>query len=450
MQPAAKDVPTEQGLTAAPAWTAQPEIAAHQSRNMALLALHQTIFRAGWIFKTESVIMPAFLDWLVGPGAGMLRGLLPVLNRFGQSVPPVFWAGRLKAARYKKLALGGFTFLMSLPFALLAITCLLGQHQAGWVVMIFLGLYGLFFVFNGLYHVSFGTVQGKLIQPTRRGRLLLISTFWGSIPAMLLAWWLLAGWLASPLGGFPLIFGFTACCFFLSAMLTLLIHEPPSEQTPTVRSRQFSHLADTWRVLRRDANLRRLIVVAMLFGCSLIILPHYQAMAREQLGLTGSHLMVWVITQNAAVGIFSLFVGPLADAGGNRMTLRILVFASAVAPLFATWVGYVGSGLGPSLFWLVFVPLGVAPLVLRILVNYTLEICPPVEHPRYLSTLSLCLAMPFVFSPLVGWLVDAMGFAVVFLGAAALVFLGGCLTFTLDEPRFRIAEQEPTIFVGEQ
>ena len=425
------------------------QIEAHERRNLLLLAAHQIVFRVGWIFKTESVMMPAFMDWMVGPGAGPLRGCLPVLNRLGQSVPPVFCAERLKAMRHKKYALVGFTLLMSLPFAVLSAVCFaIGATGRLWMAAMFLGLYFTFFVFNGLYHLSFGTVQGKLIRPTRRGRLLLVSTALGTIPAMLFAWWLLPDWLKQGDLGFGYIFGFAAVCFFLSGLIGLLLFEPadeyPRQRIPLRGSLSAGwdalrrNLADTRGVLRADRNLRRLVLVAMLFGSGLIVFPHYQAFAREDLKLFGVHLMVWVITQNASVGSYSLFVGPLADALGNRLTLRVLILGAALAPLFVVFLSQVDPELGAKLFWLVFIPLGVTPLVLRILNNYALEICPPADHPRYLSTVNVCLAAPFVLSPAVGFLVEVVGYPAVFLSTAGLITLGGCLTFRLDEPRHRV------------
>jgi hypothetical protein len=47
------------------------------------LLVHQSLFRVAWIFKTESVIMPAFLDSI--SESGLIRGALPLLNRTGQS-----------------------------------------------------------------------------------------------------------------------------------------------------------------------------------------------------------------------------------------------------------------------------------------------------------------------------------------------------------------------------
>ena len=530
------------------------EIEPRETQNLLLLAVHQIVFRCGWIFKTESVIMPAVLDQVAG--AGWVRGFLPVLNRFGQSVPPVFLAQYIRSLRHKKRALAVFTMLMSVPFALLSLIWFVfstppeeairqddsawrlpvqhggeyaiwvrlatsrsamkspfltelcvddepvirwwipagqngswtrvtsgdtaepvvylfseGQHRLdfdselaefeverlvvgkpdrrppfggprrAWVAPVFLALYLGFFALNGLYHVSFGTVQGKLIRPTRRGQLLLTSTFWGSIPAMLLAWWLLDQWLRLPNGGFEYAFGFTAACFFLAGLAALLLFEPPDETTGA-NNHWRGNLADTVRALRTDANLRCLVLVAALFGSGLIIFPHYQALARNSLGLSGVHLMVWVITQNAAVGVWSLFVGPMADRRGNRLTLRTLIFSSAVAPAFAIWLTHMPTGQGADLFWLVFIPLGVSPLVLRILVNYALEICEPEEHPRYLSILALGLAIPFVFSPAVGWLVDTAGFEVVFVSTVGLLLASGVATFGLKEPRHHLSSDE--------
>ena len=446
MSPPPDDLPTEEPPLVPTRWPTHPDIEPREGRNLLLLALHQIVFRVGWIFKTESVIMPAVLDQL--SGAGWLRGCLPVLNRLGQSVPPVFLADYFKTLRYKKRALAAFTALMSVPFGLLSLVWMLspdsasGLEQNGftgprhaWLPGLFLLLYLVFFVFNGLYHLSFGTVQGKLIRPTRRGKLLLTATFWGSLPAMIFAWCLLDRWLDLPDGGFGYIFAFTSVCFILAGMTAMALFEPADTAGTTVSAGKRGNVADMLQTLRRDGNLRRLVLVAALFGSGLIIFPHYQALAREELGLTGKHLMVWVITQNMAVGVYSLFVGPLADHRGNRLTLRLLIFGSAIAPAFAISLVYLPGEWGAKLFWLVFIPLGISPLVLRTLLNYALEICQPEEHPRYLSTVSLGLALPFLLSPAVGWLVDAAGFEVVFITTVAFILLSGLMTFGLDEPR---------------
>jgi hypothetical protein len=57
----------------------------NESKNLGILAVQLIIMRIGWIFKTESVIIPHVLDVISG-NAAWARGFLPVLNRLGQSL----------------------------------------------------------------------------------------------------------------------------------------------------------------------------------------------------------------------------------------------------------------------------------------------------------------------------------------------------------------------------
>ena len=94
------------------------EILAVESRNLLALAAHYISLRLGWIFKTETVIMPAVMDAI--SGAGWLRGCLPVVNRVCSSLPPLFYAPQLKAARRKRTMLTLATLTMAVPFLILA------------------------------------------------------------------------------------------------------------------------------------------------------------------------------------------------------------------------------------------------------------------------------------------------------------------------------------------
>ena len=105
-------------------------IQAVETRNLFALSAHYISLRLGWIFKTETVIMPAFMDAI--SGAGWLRGCLPVVNRICSSLPPLFYAPRLKAAPRKKVLLSVATFAMAIPFCVLAVTWLqVGQPGSG-------------------------------------------------------------------------------------------------------------------------------------------------------------------------------------------------------------------------------------------------------------------------------------------------------------------------------
>lgn len=408
-------------------------IAAREPRNFLIIAVYQIVLRVGWVFKTESVIVPAFLDMIAG--AGWLRGLLPLVNRFGQSVPPMLFSRRLRAMRRKRSAMAVTTASMGAVFlTLAAVWWAIGGRPAAWLPACYLGLYAVFACCHGMNQLSLDTVQGKLVRPARRGRLLAVAFAVGGVASIASAWMLLGRWLAAPQQGFTLIFAFTGTCFVLCGLGALAINEPADGVAPADDG-MARYLADSWNTIRQDEPFRRLLPVVLLLSTTLMLFPHYQALGRVRLGLGGVHLMYWVVLQNLAVSVASSLIGPLADRRGTRLALRLLLFGVTLTPVVAVALAYQDPDVGRHFYWLVFLPLGLTPVTLKILVNYTLEISDRQEHPRYLSALGVCLAAPFCLSPLLGWLIDATSFALVFLSVAGLLLLGALLTFRLVEPR---------------
>lgn len=108
---------------------------------------------------------------------------------------------------------------------------------------------------------------------------------------------------------------------------------------------------------------------------------------------------------------------------------------TALVPLLALLFTSGLSGFETKHFWLTFFFLGLTPVTIKTLTNYALELAEPDQHPLYVSTLHACLAVPFVFSPLVGWLVDRLGFEQVFVGISGVIALGWLASLRLTEPR---------------
>jgi len=431
IEPTAAEV-TEASSAEAKAWE---EIREREPRNLLALSAHYIVLRIAWVFKTESVIMPAFLDTIAG--AGWVRGCLPILNRFGQSVPPIMLASRLSSYPQKKWAVLATTLMMAVPFLILStIWMTVEQGRQTWLPAVFLGLYVLFFAATGLNQLAFGTLQGKLIRADRRGRLLSIAGIVGSVVSIICVWFVMRRWLELPDHGFGYIFAFTGIGLVASALVCLCVSEP-SVHRANGGGKSGRPFADAWSLFRSDRHFRRFAVVAMLFVTSQTLFPHYQALGRNRPQQWDDlDLMMWVIAQNAAVGVFALLSGSLADATGNRLALRLQVFCVALTPLSALILVGERFQTGPDLFWLTFCLLGMTPVTFRTLTNYALELSHHDDHPRYISTLKLFMAIPFLFSPLIGLLVDVVGFATVFLTVSALVMLGGILTFRMIEPRY--------------
>ena len=386
--------------------------------NFRLMALYQIVLRTGWIFKTESIIMPAVLDTIGGPG--WLRGCLPMLNRFGQSVPPVLASSKIHSARLKKSALAGSTLLMGLSFLALAAIWRVaefridGNAAPGWMPYAFLAIYSIFFMSTGVNQLTLGTLTGKLIPVVRRGRLAMLASIIGTGSAVTCALLLLPCWLTSESANFFALFTFTGSLLLLAATVVLLLDER-EDRFPKVSSGAFSLFRSAARAVSEDADLRRAAIVSALFGMSLTLFPHYQALGRQRLNLGLDALIPWVIVQNIGVAIFSVPAGSIADRCGNRLAMQMLLGVVCSVPLIALGLARWGEQTGVT-FTLVFFLIGATPVTIRTVTNYCLELAPRQQQPRYLSTMSLCTAGPAILTaPLVGWLVDLIGFEPVFL-----------------------------------
>ena len=385
--------------------------------------------------------MPAVLD-LIGGGA-VLRSWLPLINRCGQSLPPLLLAPQVRSLRQKKWCSFGCTIMMSLIFFLLA--WIWGQTGgiAGWVPVAFLLLYALFFSCTGLNHLALNTLQGKLIRTRARGSLMMCANVLGGFTALILAGLLLPRWLHAERAEFQWIFAASACFFGLAAIFLLLLKES-ADDYPRQQTALGSLLRDVVRTLRQDHNFRGLAVVAFLFGCSMMLFPHYQNVGRGILNLNLKNLIVWVMVQNAGTALFSLLVGPLADRRGYRSVLRVVLLPIVTAPLLVMIFSQLPA-IGEQLYWLVFLMVGLTPVLIKTFQNYTLELAPHSEHPRYLATISLCIAAPMIFSPLLGlliqwcqrasWCPDSLAFHPAFAVGMLLIFYGWLRTFHLHEPR---------------
>jgi len=428
-----------------PSADGEAEAARREARNTLWLELHQVIVRVGWIFKTETIIMPAVLDAVVDSGA--LRGLLPVLNRGGQSVPPLLFSGTLARRPLKKWVLVVTSAMMAAAFAVLAAAWApLEARRPDLLALLFLVVYAVFSSSNGLNQLVLAALQGKLIAPGHRGRAMLVSVALGSVAAIVAALVWLGRWLEEA-DGFPKIFAATAVFFALAALVPPFLDEPadPPDEDRSAggRSRGWrawlaEGVADWRRTLARDPSLVRLTVVAACFSAVLILFPHYQAFARDRLGSRIGSLLTWVVVQNAATGTASLVVGPISDRRGTRNVLVWLVALSAVTPLLVAALGRLAHGVAVEWFWLVYVPLGLNPLSLKVFTNYALELAPTrADHPRYVSIVGGALAAPFVLSPAVGFAVDRYGFEPAFLVGAAIIAGGAAVAAGLPEPRQR-------------
>ena len=158
-------------------------------------------------------------------------------------------------------------------------------------------------------------------------------------------------------------------------------------------------------------------------------------MAREMLGTSDLDIIWWVIAQNISVGVLSPIFGSIADRWGNRIALRIAAFLATLTPIIAVLLASPWFPFGREWFWITYVFLGITPVTMRTISNYTLELVPRDQHPQYLSTMTICYTIPFLFSPVLGAVMDHIPFQIPFLAVSCTIAIGGLLTFRMAEPR---------------
>ncbi len=426
-------MPTPQSVTSKEIQTASAETT---SRNFLLLAIHQAVMRTGWIFKTESIVMPAVLDTL--GGGAWLRGCLPMLNRLGQSVPPLFFAEWVRRLLRKRLFLAVCSIAMGVAFLLMAVAWQqLDPAFPITLTWIFISLYTAFFVAVGLHQVALGMLSAKLVKVNRRGALMTRASLVGGLAAILCAWFLLWPWMSAGRSHFVHIFIFAGLMFIFAAVVVIGVREHKDGEAP-IPTGTLNNIRIAFRTAWRNRNYRRLVTISLLFGMAITLFPHYQSLGRGRLELGYGQLVPWLIAQNIGVTLFSIPVGWVADRLGNRLAMRGLLLALSLTPLLALVMSRFPN-LGPPGFWLVFLMLGLFPITIRVLSNYALEIAPHDDQANYLSVVNLAMAMPaIVFAPLVGWAIDLWGFEPAFILVDVLVVLAFLLSPTLDEPRHQL------------
>ena len=230
------------------------------------------------------------------------------------------------------------------------------------------------------------------------------------------------------------MFGFTGIAFVIASVVSLTFIERPDTETKVVE-KSLPLLKSSLKTVLHDRNFRRLMIVASMFGMCVVLTPHYQTLARVRLEVSFRSLIPWVIAQHIGASLITVPMGWLADRFGNRIVLQILMFLLCITPVLGlvfSWSGEFGRTMYPLVFFL----LGLTPITVRFLTNYTLEVTERSKHPLYLSTLGMFISLPVIASSLLfGALVDIAGFETVFMIVLGFLLVGLVTTFRLEEPR---------------
>ena len=113
----------------------------------------------------------------------------------------------------------------------------------------------------------------------------------------------------------------------------------PNDRAPAAPIEKWTSIRETVATLRRDRNLRRLVVLILFFCVGLVTIPHYQAFARKQLGSEARDLVFMVITQEyPALRNAQRYFSYLMRMGFSQDQIKVVVnrYSKKTGPNYAS------------------------------------------------------------------------------------------------------------------
>ena len=381
-------------------------------RNYWALTLEGSAFMGGISMLATSGVVALFIDRLTGSITlvGLAITMQSFFMLFGQLIvaPYVDSRKNIPAFMFKVMCLRILPFLMAIPLFLGA--------SPGLSVGIFLVLFGMFWMSDGVNTVPWGELTARALKPELRGHMMGLQAVLGgalSLLTGLLLTWLLATPLLTDHTRFGVIFTIGSVILLSSLVFIRMVKDP----TPALSPRKpdfLGYYAGIPALIKRNKHLRRAVVAripgyigfsaitfVVVFGANVLDITAAQIswLVYSQIvgGLIGGYLMGEVSRRlgNKAVilmcngGVLATLVMAMTLAGipalGYVWLLTICFFASLWSH---HWIGYF---------------------------NYFLDIAPKDERPAF-QVIGNCIGIPFSFIGIViGYTIDRFGFVAAFI-----------------------------------
>lgn len=429
-----------------PAEGLSPEAALYARRNFRLGVANGIIYGLADSLIAPSFVLALFVNRLGAPN--VLVGLIPAILSGGGLLPQLLVATRVQGQPRVMHWYRRTSFVRASALALLTLSTFLLAGSPGLLLAAFFVFYSFYAFGAGISGIPWLEVVSKTIAPRRRGTFFSVRSFWGGVLA-LLASGIVAGVLSEKFSGlqfpynFALIFAIETVLVSVALTLMSLVHEPPatvSAEPVTLRS-IFGH---GFAAVKTDTDYRSFMIARVLLALATIADPFYVVFARTQLGAPNDYVGLYLAASSASILLSNFLWGPLGDRASNRVLMTLTVLTVASVPLSALVVPTLGGVLGRdgvfTAFSLVFVLGGLAAGSGRILNNnMLLAIAPPAKRATYIGFLNTLLGVVTFVPPFGGALVDAFGFAALFV--VTLLIAGSAIVASLKMSTRRVFEQ---------
>ncbi len=177
--------------------------------------------------------------------------------------------------------------------------------------------------------------------------------------------------------------------------------------------------ASLLRIMRSDRTFVQLITSRLLQGTAMATFPFYILFMDGQLSVSAERLGLFTSAQVFGGLIGGLAIGWIADHKGPRTVIRLSAIICAVIPLIALLMLPLHAVRGEGLVFagvVLFVILGsVSATNIIGFMNYLMEVAPLAQRTLYVGLFNTIAGAILVVPPLLGWLLQAASFPVVFV-----------------------------------
>jgi len=379
------------------------------------------LFMLAQTFISATTILPFFVSRLTDNP--FYIGLLAVIAHGGWFFPQLFSAGPIeRTARKKPWLINLGFFVERLPLLLLPATALLAVRAPGWALLLFFLIFAMYNLGAGIIAPAWQDLIAVCFPPTRRGRLMGISMFAGTVAGALGAAGSSRILEAQPFPrNFMILFGLAALLMLLGWVALALTREPVRQvrRSEENRLRIWTRLG---RILRRDRNFRRFLIARGLMAVSGMGMAFVTAAAVSRWDVSGGTVGNYTVALLVGQAAGNLLFGFLADRKGHKLSLVIGALAATLAYAMA---GLAGS---PFLYYAVFLLLGAyisAMIVSGLMI--VLEFVGSDQRPTYAGITNSIIGAVNVVIPLVGSGLATISYDYLFAISAAAALLSSLL-----------------------
>lgn len=366
------------------------------------------------------------LSWLLGtlgvPAAFI--GMLVPIREAGALLPQGVLASRLQAMRKRRWVWVAGSAGQGVAAGLIAIAALIFEGWAAGAAVCLL-LAGLA-VSRSACSVSYKDILGKTVGQSRRGTVTGTAGSVSSVMVFVFALLLVTGFLKTSIAVISAI-AFAGCLWLAAALvLSRLVEEDSRPGGP-------DGAGDFWRVLKRDENLRRFILVRGLLTSTALAPPYLAVMGAGGDGDTTGRLGQLVLASSAAGFLSSYAWGWLADRSSRLMLmtagiLGALAMGGAIA-LNATGLAQTPWVISAILFVLMIAYHGVR----QARSTYLVDISPENRRSVNAAVANMAIGVILLAAGAFGGALTWIGPGGALAGFAAMALLGGLAALTLRD-----------------